>query len=63
MWMEEILVYNDVSTRELRKLGSLSQNLIKRLIRASPMALHLHVHLRFFIRDADANAGFRPQRF
>ena len=29
-------------------------------VRASLVALHLHLHLRFFIRDAYADAGSKP---
>jgi hypothetical protein len=32
MWMKENVLQNDINTHELRELGSLSQNPIKRLL-------------------------------
>ena len=32
----------------------------KRIFRASPMVMDLHLHLHFFIRDAYANPRMRP---
>ena len=30
----------------------------RHVLRASPVTLHLRLHLRFFISDADADAGY-----
>jgi hypothetical protein len=34
----------------------LTSKIIFYIVRASPVALHMHLHMRFFIRDADAYA-------
>ena len=48
-------VRNGNSTRKVADAIGMSQSWVVRLIRVSPVVLDPHLHLHFFIRDADAD--------